>query len=479
MENVPAVATASADSASEGVSGQVTLRRGVLGLSNAIVISVAVMSPAFSVFFNTWPQAQVVGAAIPFCIAVGFIAALLVANQYSELSRELPSSGSAYTFVSEGLGPRFGFLTGWIGLVALGLGVPYAFVLMSNNLQALALRWFGTQVHWTVFYVAAVGIIFAICYVGIRQSLRVDLTLLVFEIGVCLVLAAIVLISVGNQGGITAAPFNPASVPPAGDLAVGIVLGVLSFIGFETATALGEETRNPRRNIPRAVYGALILVGIFYLIMTYAGTVGYGINNMVAGYGNDHAPFDTIARKFSGGVMAGLIDIVGVFSALSATLAVVNGGARILFTLARDGMMPRPLGWMARTRRTPAGAAALLCIIGLVSGIPLGLALSPDKAFFFFATLDALFVLLIYVLVNVSCMRFFWRKRRAQFNLLRHGIVPALGLLITGGIAVLALLSPGTGALAVIPFVVVGWLALGIVVSLFVRTKPVTLEMTV
>src|SRR5712672_2549723 len=82
------------------------LRHNILGLRHAVVISVAVMSPAASIFFNTIPQAGVVGAAIPLCYLVGFIIALLVANQYSELSRELPSSGSAYTFVTEGIGPR-------------------------------------------------------------------------------------------------------------------------------------------------------------------------------------------------------------------------------------------------------------------------------------------------------------------------------------------------------------------------------------
>src|SRR5207237_7584021 len=71
------------------------LRRNALGLRHAIVISVAVMSPAASVFFNTIPQAGFVGAAIPLCYVIGFVVALLVANQYSEFSREIPSSGSA------------------------------------------------------------------------------------------------------------------------------------------------------------------------------------------------------------------------------------------------------------------------------------------------------------------------------------------------------------------------------------------------
>src|SRR5437667_6418224 len=97
-----------APSSSQETTG-VTLRKNTLGLRHAIVISVAVMSPAASVFFNTIPQAGFVGAAIPLCYVIGFIVALVVANQYSEFSRELPSSGSAYTYVSEGVGQLMGF----------------------------------------------------------------------------------------------------------------------------------------------------------------------------------------------------------------------------------------------------------------------------------------------------------------------------------------------------------------------------------
>ena len=67
-------------------------------------------------------------------------------------------------------------------------------------------------------------------------------------------------------------------MPPGGNLTAGIVLAVLSFIGFETAATLGEETRNPHRNIPRAVFGSMIVVGVFYVLMAYAATVGYGLN---------------------------------------------------------------------------------------------------------------------------------------------------------------------------------------------------------
>ncbi|HEX6543893.1 MAG TPA: APC family permease [Ktedonobacterales bacterium] len=447
------------------------LRRNNLGLSHAIVISVAVMSPAASIFFNTIPQAGLVGAAIPLCYVVGFLVALVVANQYSEFSRELPSSGSAYTFVSEGLGPRWGFLTAWIGLAALALGAPYSFVLMGANLQTLISRWAGVDIPWPAYFLAAIGLVFALCYWGIRESLRIDMTFLVFELGVCIILAAIILFHVGSTTGLPVSPFTPDVVPPGGDLTVGIVLAVLSFIGFETAAALGEETRNPHRNIPRAVYGSMIVVGVFYVLMAYAATVGYGPDHMATGYAKDAAPFDTIARVFGGPVFAALIDVVGLAGFFSAALAIINGGARILYAASREGALPRWLSTTHATRGTPIAGVTLLCGIGIIAGIGLGLLMTPITAFAFFGTMDAILVLLIYVLVNIACIRFFIRKRRARFNLLRHGILPALGLLITLGIVVAAVASPGPAPLSYIPIIVAIWLALGLLLLLVTRGK--------
>ncbi|GCE08055.1 APC family permease [Dictyobacter aurantiacus] len=452
------------------------LGKGILGLRHAVVISVAVMSPAASIFFNTIPQAGVVGAAVPLCYVIGFIVALLVANQYSEMSRELPSSGSAYTYVREGLSPHWGFLTGWLGLIAVAVGAPYSFVLMSANIQTLVLRWFGLQVSWIFWFVLAVGIVFALCYTGIRQSLSVDMTLLAFEIGICLILALLILFHVGAQGGLSAAPFSVGQVPRNGDLTVGVILAVLSFIGFETAATLGEETSNPHRNIPQAVFGSMLVVGVFYVLMAYVATVGYGINNMASGYANDPAPFDTLGRHFSGGLFASIIDLAGTLSFFSAALAIINGGARIIYTVGRDGLLPRWTALTHATHQTPIGAVTLLCVFALACGIPMGILMTPITAFSFLGTLDALFILPIYILVNIACVRFFWRRRRNQFKPIRHLLIPILSTLLMGVIFVAAFVSPGPAPLSFVPIVVGAWIVAGLIILWLLRTRITTIS---
>src|SRR6185437_1823281 len=157
----------------------------------------------------------------------------------------------------------------------------------------------------------------------------------------------------------------------------------------------------------------MIVVGIFYVLMVYAATVGYGPEHMATGFGNDAAPFDTLGRAFGGPTFALLIDVVGIASFFGAALAIINGGARILYAASREGALPRWLTWTHPTRGTPVAGVAMLCGIGLAIGLGLAPFLAPFVAFAFLGAMDAMLVLLIYVLVNISCILFFVRKRRA------------------------------------------------------------------
>ncbi len=455
------------------------LKRNSLDIRHAVIISVAVMSPAASVFFNTIPQGQAVGAAMPLCYVIGFVIALLTANSYSEFSRQIHSAGSSYTFITQSIGPRFGFMSAWAGLLAVLIGVPYTFVGLGNNLATIFSRNLGVSLPWSFYTLLLLGVAFAICYSGIRQSLNVDFTFLAIEIVVCLLLAGIVLFRVGQQGGLSAAPFTISVIPTSGqgvvsNLITGVILGVLSFIGFETAAALGDETRDPRRNIPRAVYGSMILVGLFYLVMVYTETLGYGMNKIASGFVNDAAPFDTISSHFTPWLTV-FVDLVGVFSFFSAGIAILNGSARIMFTVAREGLLPGFLGILHPTRHTPVGAITALCVGGGIIGLIFGYLMQPIYAFAFFATLDALAVLIIYALVCAGTVFFFRRQQRqgtAKFSLVKHGVMPVIATLLIAAIFVLVFTGSqsagvdthSTAALLLnlIPFIIAGWVIIGI-----------------
>src|SRR5260221_12570653 len=102
----------------------------------------------------------------------------------------------------------------------------------------------------------------------------------------------------------------------------------------------------------------MIVVGLFYVLMAYVGTVGYGINHMVTVFSKDPAPFDTIGRQYGGSFLAGLIDLVGLFSFFGAALAIINGGARLFCIFGRRGLLPLWAVWFHPARPKPGGASS-------------------------------------------------------------------------------------------------------------------------
>ncbi|MBW4597072.1 MAG: APC family permease [Brasilonema angustatum HA4187-MV1] len=455
------------------------LQRNTLQLRHAIVMAVAAMSPVGAIFFNSIPQAGLVGAAMPLCYIIGFGVALLVADQISMMAAEFPTSGSLYTFVTQGLGVSWGFLAGWLSLISFGVTIAFVFLVMSANFQELLLHWFDVHLNWTLWYCLFALIVGAVCYRGIRFSLQLDLTLLMFELGVCLLLALIVLMQAGKTRQLTLVPFTLTGLPQHSNLVAGVILSILSFVGFESATTLGEEIQNPRQSIPKATVITLVLVGVFYVLMSYVATLGYGIHNMAA-FTQDAAPFDTIARHVWGNGFALLIDFAGIMAGYASAVAFLNAAARIVYAVSREELFPRWLAHIHPTYRTPTNAIFVLSGSSAFVGLGLGMLWTPIQAFGFLGTVLTLAALAIYGLTSLACFRYLSTTRRTQlkqnstrFGWLRHTLLPWLSMITISGVLVGTLYPPPPAPLHFAPVVVLIWLLLGIGVLRFLQIhKP-------
>ncbi|PSB27012.1 APC family permease [Stenomitos frigidus] len=446
-----------------------TLRRDTLRLNHLLVMSIAAIAPTGCIFFNTIPQAGLVGTAIPLCYVIGFGVVLLIALQMSEMAVELPASGSCYLFVTQGLGVRWGFIAGWLGLAFYGLSIPFVLMLISTSLQALLLQGLQLQLDWTVWYFLLTAIIWGICYRGIRFSLQTDIVFLIFEIGVCLILAIAVLMQLGATEQLTLAPFTVSALPQPNNLFLGTILAILGFLGFESVTTLGEEAQKPRQAIPKAMVMALMLVGAFYVLMSYVAVLGYGMGNMAA-FAQDAAPFDTIARRFLGNGFALLIDLASIIAGYAATVAITNGAARVIYAISREGLFPGWLGHIHPLYRTPTNAILGLNGLSLPVGLSLGQLWTPIQAIGFFGTLLTIAGLLMYGLVSLACLQYFRVKRPDHWHWLKHGLLPGCSILAIGIIlgGTLYPIPPAPHRFA--PIVMGIWLLLGVGVLRFLQT---------
>jgi amino acid transporter len=404
------------------------LRRNSLLLTHLIVMAIAAMAPVGCVFFNTIPQARLVGAAIPLCYVIGFSVVLLIAPQMSEMAVELPG-GSWYLFVTQGLGAGWGFIAGWLGLIFYGISLPFVLVLMSTALQDLLLHQLGLQLDWTIWYLLLSSIIWSVCYRGIRFSLQTDFVFLTFELGICLLLAITVLIKLGQTEQLSLVPFTVSALPQNSNLFLGTILAILGFLGFETVTTLGEEAQKPHKNIPKAMFVALVLVGAFYGLMSYIAVLGYGIDNMAA-FAQDAAPFDAIARRFLGSGFALLVDFANIMAGYAGTVAFTNGTARIIYAISRERLFPSWLGRIHPVYRTPVNAILTLNGISLALGLGLGHFWTPIQAIGLLGTLITLAGLLLYGLVSLSCFRYFRVKRPDRWHWFKHGVLPGCSIVV-------------------------------------------------
>src|SRR3954464_8005243 len=156
-------------------SDRVGLRRGAVGPVGAVIMSAAIMGPAVSTFFNPQFSTPFSGEATPFVYLACVIALLIVAGGVAEMARDLPSAGDFYTYVTRGIGPRAGFVTGGLMFVAYALLPPAEGGLFGSYLQSTFRTEFDVNIPWWIIGLVPVGLMVFLAFEGIRSSLRTAL----------------------------------------------------------------------------------------------------------------------------------------------------------------------------------------------------------------------------------------------------------------------------------------------------------------
>ena len=217
------------------------LKRNSVPFLGALALSAAFMAPAASVFYNIVPAAAVAGTAFPLSFLISMIATLFVASSVIAFSRKIQSASFAFAYTSEGLGKNFGFMAGWMALLAYAMVAPLTYAGFGIVISEFLLRQFSLQVSWIWFFIAAAIAVSVLSCFGVNHSTRATLIFLVLEVTVMLALFGSVIFGSGQN---SVQPFLYRSAPQGvSSLGAGMVFGILSFTGFEAAANLGEETR--------------------------------------------------------------------------------------------------------------------------------------------------------------------------------------------------------------------------------------------
>lgn len=443
------------------------LRGGAIGVIGAAVVAMAFMGPAFSVFFGTQAAAAKIGYALPLGFLLAMLVCLIVASTVGAFSSKLPSAGFAYTFNTHAFNKGTGFVSGWILVLAYGAVAPLLFAAMG----AFGSQFLASQFHWNVQWWVVSAVFIAVIWffgsLGISTSTKTALIFLTLEIGVLLSLFGTIIVKGGAQGN-TLAPFSPAnSLTGWSGIGFGMLWGILSFVGFESAGTLSEETRQPQRSVPRALIAAVVLVGVVYVLSGYAASIGFGASHATA-LAHDPAPWTTLSARYWSTSASWVLSLTVLNSAFAGTLAGSTAAVRVVFALGREGIFPRRLGTTNR-RDNPVAAWAFYVLFSALVTFLLGWRIGPLGVYSFTGSLLGLGMVVLYILMNIGIIRYFRRRHRGEFSPIKHGVLPVAGSLLML-LPIYGLLWPVPAwPYNVVPYLLLIWTIAGFVYFMWVR----------
>ncbi|MGX1546498.1 APC family permease [Streptomyces adustus] len=461
----------------------VGLRRDAVGLREVLFQSVTAMAPAAAVAASIPSGAAFAGGSLPLSVLVALVACLFTASCVAELARELPAAGSVATYAAQGLRPAVGFLVGW-GYVFVEALVPPLLLLQLGFTTAGTLHqeWSSYPADlWWPWSLAGAAVITVTGYLGVRASARFGTVLGVFEVLVFVVFAAWLIGKAGadNTLSVFGTSYTADGYGGVGGVFAGSVYTVLAFAGFEAAAPLAEETRDPRRTMHRAVLGAALAIGVFYVVTTYAMTVYFGPDRFGEFGASGAASWEGVARA-SFGLFWVLVFLAVVNSTIANANACANVSTRTAFALARIRVLPRVLATLHPRHRSPVAGVTVQAVVAVGAVLGLGFAYDPVTAFLLLATVIVTVVIGVYIMVNLACAGYFLRRGRPALKPVRHLVFPLLGiaafvpaLLTAAGLPVFDFVTPLTAPVSYAGPVVGAWMAAGAVVLLvLVRRHP-------
>jgi amino acid transporter len=412
------------------------LAREAIGLREVLFQSITHMAPAAAVAFSIPAGANFAGGALPLAVVLALVACVFVAISIGQMAKHLPSAGSFYTYTSRGLHPSIGFLVAWGYAIVEPLVAPLLYIILGITVAGTLDAEFNCAIctadYWWIWALVGAGLVFLLGYFGIQISARTGTILGVFEIGVFAALAIYLIAKADlNTFDVFTDSFaNADSFEGWKGIFAGSVYTILAFIGFEAAAPLAEEAVDPRRTIKRAVVGSAVLIGLFYVLTTYAAVVFFGPDRFAgeffgSGGGN---PWDALARSAWGAGWV-LVFFAIVNSAIANSNAGANAATRTWFAMGRIRLLPRLLARTHPKWKSPHVAVWLQLLLGIAIPLWLGFQFDPLTAFLTVATMIVGVVVAIYIVVNAACIGYYWRFRRDEANILLHGILPVLGIL--------------------------------------------------
>jgi amino acid transporter/NAD(P)-dependent dehydrogenase (short-subunit alcohol dehydrogenase family) len=458
-----------------GLPGQPT---GPRRLSTAWVFFLVVSAASpLSSLVGTAPLAFVQGdgAGLPAVYLVVTLVLVCFAVGYAAISRRVINTGAFYTYIARGIGrpPAIGaallaVVAYIVNMAGIGGGTGYFVKIIAAEL--------GADISWVWGTAVLLVLVAFFGYRSLRMSAKVLGTVVVLAFAVLVVFDVAVLLSKGLAA-LPAASFSPSTVL-SGSPGLAAVFALTSFVGVETAALYSEETTEPERSVPKAIYLAVVGMGLFYVFSSWVlvGSVGANQVSDVAANRLGNLVFDQMAA-YGGDALRTVTALLFVVVSFAGMLAFHNAASRYLFVLGRDRILPERLGKLHPRYRSPrlgsivvSIGASLIVVVAAVAGS------DPYKSLGQGAVGLATFgIVVLQTLAAVAIVAFF--RRRGQGRYWRTLVLPGVGAvgLFSATVFLLlnfsALVGTSSPLVTALPWLLLSVVAAGVVMGLVIRAR--------
>ena len=441
------------------------LHKGVLSPLETLAQSVSTMAPSTSPSLTIPLVFALAGNGTWLVYLLTTVAMLLVGFCVSRFARMSASPGSLYTYTADTLQPSLGAVAAWallIAYLATGASVAGGALYYSNVL-------IGQFFSWTPPALVTLGLVFllsgAIALRDVKLSAELMLWIEVVSVSLIVLVLILLLIRHGLHLDLDQMKLKGVSIKGLGPA---LVLSMFSFVGFESATTLGGEAREPLKTIPRAVIQCAILAGVFFVLCAYSEVLGF--QGETGKLSDSTSPLHLLAHKAGVSLLGVAIDIGAFVSMFACVLACTTAAARVLLRMAHSGLISDRFGKTHPRFGTPSAGVVLSTVSMLLATIALSLrGVGGTDMYGWLGSISVFGFITSYALVAVALP--FARKALGQ-----HSLSVAVISWITVGVLIAATMGsvypiPEAPALW-FPYIYLGYMVIGMAWFL-VRRKTI------
>ena len=409
------------------------LKKNGIGLLGAATLGVVMLSPAMTLYGGFGPAFLNAGAAAPLAFIWALLATLPTVCSYLVLSQDHPSSGSASDWADKAFSHRVGVWAGWM---------VFLYYLTNFIIQPVTMGVFAGDLFKLVdivpnYWTFAVGVLICMgwsasfVYRGISNASKGALGFLLLESVVVVALCiSVIYFALTNGVHLSTEGFH-LSASPTGSSGVfrAMVFAMLAFCGFDVVSTLSEETHEPKKNIPRATFLALVIFAAIIIVGIWALTFGASREELQKIAEAGQMPITEVSKRVWG-IGGVLIPLTGLSATLGLAIATAIGASRVLFSMGRSGLTSKKFALLGKGE-TPINALHLIFACGVLMSLVTAVFLGPFDAYVWWGTTSTFFAMITYALVNASNLVLNRSRMSKNFkSICIYGLIPFFGLAI-------------------------------------------------